>query len=108
MISKKNFIKLMAAMKKQTMIDEKATDHLQQIFDDVIGGFYNNETLYSAMREYLIEIFKDTGGWIEYFIYDLSWGTCWTEDSCSEKNGEIINISTIEKLYDFLIKNMEK
>lgn len=107
MITKDNFVTLVGAIKVQREIDHKATDALQSIFTDVIGGFYNNNILYSAIESYLMIEFDDIGEWIIYFIYDLEFGILWAEDSCSEKDGTVIDISTTEKLYDFLIKNME-
>ncbi len=106
MITKDNFIVLMDAMKEQRAIDEKATESLQDIFEDVIGGFYNNETLFSAIELFLMNEFDDIGEWILYYIYDLNWGIFWTKDTCSEKDGTVIDISTTDKLYDFLIKSM--
>ncbi len=108
MITKDNFIKLMDAMKEQREIDEKATEALQDIFEDVFGGFYNNETLFSAIELYLLDIFDDIGEWILYYIYDLDWGVTWSKGCCSEKDSTDIDISTAEKLYDFLIRNIEE
>jgi len=104
-MNKENFVKIINAIKEQREIDRKATEALDSIFIDVIGGFYDNETLFSVIENYLVEHFKDESGWIEYFIYDLDFGKDWKEDSCSEEDGTIIDISTIEKLYDFLVLN---
>jgi len=106
MITKDNFIKLIDAMREQREIDNKATDALQSIFEDVIGGFYNNETLFSAIELYLLKELNDEAEWLLYFIYDLEFGIAWAEDSCSEKDGTVIDISTTDKLYDFLIRNI--
>ena len=107
MITKDSFIALMGAMKVQREIDHKATEALQDIFTDVVGGFYNDETLYSAIELFLMAEFDDIGEWIIYYIYDLEFGVLWEKDCCSEKDGTIIDISTADKLYDFLVKTMD-
>lgn len=108
MINKENFINVLKAIKEQREIDYKATNALDLIFEDVIGGFYRNEILFSAIEKLLENEFKDIGGWIGYFIYDLDFGKDWVEDSCIENDGTIIDISTSEKLYDFLIGNINE
>ena len=107
-IQKDEFVALMTAMKEQRKIDNKATDHLQEIFIDVIGGFYPNDILFTAIETFLRNSFHDEGDWILYFIYDLADGSEWKEDSCTEKDGTTIDLSTVEKLYDFLIRNMNE
>lgn len=42
---------------------------------------------------------------IEFFIYDLDYGTKWTKESIIDKNGDYIDISTEEKLYNYLKDN---
>lgn len=42
---------------------------------------------------------------IEFFIYDLNYGTEWTKESITNKNGDYIDISTEEKLYNYLKDN---
>ena len=43
------------------------------------------------------------GSDISYFIYEINYGKDWTPDSVTE-DGVSIDISTAEKLYDFLSK----
>lgn len=107
MINKENFVKIINAIQEQREIDRKATEALDSIFIDVVGGFYDNETLFSVIENYLVDTFKDEGGWLGYFIYDLDFGKDWKDDCCSESDGTIIDISTVEKLYDFLVLNSE-
>lgn len=45
--------------------------------------------------------------WIDYYIYELDFGAEYTDKSCTYKNGDVIDISTPEALYDFLISKMD-
>jgi len=105
MITKDNFIRFISAIKTQHERDVKFSDAMKEAFID-FQGWYNNEEVLSVIEEYLIDIFNDKGEWIPYFIYDLDFGKEWTKDCCSS-DGKSIDISTVDKLYDFLIKNME-
>ena len=46
--------------------------------------------------------YKDFGSDISYFIFELNFGKEWTENSITTKDGKSIDISTPEKLYDYL------
>ena len=51
----------------------------------------------------LEKLMQDSAGNISYFIYELDYGKEYREDCVSDKNGNI-DISTPEKLYDYLMK----
>ena len=50
----------------------------------------------------LEKLMRDSFGNISYFIYELDYGREYQEGCVSDKNGNI-DISTSEKLYDFLM-----
>lgn len=63
----------------------------------------------ASILSYMNEYFEDEGDWIGYWLYELDYGT--REDlmnGCEYKNGDPIDISTVEKLYNFLIENKSK
>lgn len=51
-------------------------------------------------------IFKDQDKWIEYWVYERDFGRDWYDGCAHEADGTNIDLSTVRKLYDFLIKNM--
>lgn len=51
----------------------------------------------------LEKLMQDSAGNISYFIYELDYGKEYREDCVSDKNGNN-DISTPEKLYDYLMK----
>ena len=42
------------------------------------------------------------GNLIEYFVYDLNFGKDWEPEMIVDKNGEDIDFSTAEKVYEYL------
>jgi hypothetical protein len=55
----------------------------------------------------LTHIFKDKGGWIDYWVYERNFGRDWYNGCAHEADGANIDLSTTKQLYDFLVKNME-
>ncbi len=110
MITKDQFVYYINEIKTLTeqanMLDEalKSFDSCRDF-----GGFSNFRAvdalvslLEDAMGE---ERNKDYPTDISYFIYDLEFGALWTEDSFQESDGTPIDISTPEKLYDYIIRS---
>jgi len=106
---KQMFIDSMVAMKKQDLHDEKLNDAVTELFDDG-GGFYKNfhvkNELIKIWKVLLNANYKDS--LIDYFIYDLDYGTKYTEGCVTEKDGTSIDISTVGKLYNYLTKTKVK
>ena len=57
--------------------------------------------LVSTTIDLLAEIMGDKDDWISYYCWELDFGNDWTEGSI-KMNGEPVDISSREKLYDFL------
>ena len=103
MISKDTFVQ---TMKQLEELDKKmdSVDVAMKALSSDFCGFYIPEVIDIAMT-ILIECFKDTHHWLTYFICDLDW----LHDY--EKNDVLVNdmpvdVSTWDKVYDFLIWNM--
>lgn len=118
MISKDLFIKMIDYIKKLNESGEK----LGEAFSTFEPECKDMNFIFNGVTSNLIEFLSEAMGvkdWstngvnygndIEYFIYDLEFGTKWTPDSILDENGNPIDISTTEKLYDYIIKeNKEK
>lgn len=108
MITKKLFTKIITDLKTQREKDQKYGKAIEKMFDSQFA-MYDNLLLHDALINLLKIIFKDNSdlSWIDYYIYELDFGAKYTDKSCSYKNGDIIDISTPEALYDFLISEMD-
>ena len=106
MITKKLFIETIEVIKRKMEFNDKFYDIFKEVCDG--GGILKD----SFVIDHLIQILHNEFGIvrkkaydsdIEYFIYDLDFGTKWTSTSYTEKDGTPIDISTSEKLYDYLV-----
>lgn len=114
MLTKEEFIEYMNTLKE--MCDSSLMlDNALKNFDNCsdFGGFSNfrAEDLVITLLEKLMDDPKDSTygvSNISYFIYDLEWGSKWTPDSFMEPDGTPIDISTVDKLYDYLKSEIDK
>ena len=104
-MTKELFIATINSIKKQIEIDRKNSSMLQEMFpDDSIYCGYNNSELFNALNKILKESMKDEYDWIDYFIYELDFGEKYYDGCVLDRDKSIINLSTAENLYEFLIK----
>ena len=113
MITKEQFVhyinEIELLIARSNMLDAALKD-----FDNTsdFGGFSNFRAIDDLVslledvfqQERTIEYPTD----ISYFIYDLEFGSNWTEDSFTGSDGKPIDISTPEKLYDYLVANINR
>lgn len=98
MIDKQTFIKIITKLKEYMERVSKIEDALNCVFnfstlDDVVVELL--EKLTNA------EVDQVYGSTLSWWIYDLNFGKDWKPDSLIV-DGESIDLSTAEKLYDFL------
>ena len=105
-MNKELFIDTINSIQKQIEIDRKNSSILQEVFpDDSIYCGYNNSELFNALNKILKESMKDVYDWIDYFMYELDFGEKYYDGCVLDKDKSIIDLSTAENLYEFLIKN---
>lgn len=104
-MDKQLFIDSINALKKQSEHDNNCYNAFKVILPHCHVTSYDNSVITEAFISFLKIEMKDTNkdGWIDYFIYELDYGKNYTEGMCKYKDGSIIDISTPEKLFDFLI-----
>ena len=98
MIDKQTFIKIITKLKEYMERVSKIEDTLNCVFnfstlDDVVV-----ELLEKLTNAEVDQVYSSTLSW---WIYDLNFGKDWEPDSLIV-DGESIDLSTAEKLYDFL------
>ena len=108
-MTKELFIATINSIQKQIEIDRKNSSILQEMFpDDSIYCGYNNSELFNALNKILKESMKDEYDWIDYFMYELDFGEKYYDGCVLDKDKSIIDLSTAENLYEFLIKTYNK
>lgn len=113
LISKEEFCKYISILKKQDKKEALITKTFRQVDENADISFIS---LYSSERTAILnllnvvmdaEINPQIGSDIEYFCYDLDFGKVYEDgkkDWITDENDKIIDLSTAEKLYDYLIE----
>ena len=109
MISKEKFVSILEEMKELHDIEDKINELGRKCSNDSIRdfGFFSYLTCQDeTLIDLLCTIFKDSDI-ISWWIYDLDFGRAYKDGCITEDNGNtIIDLSTADKLYDYLVKNM--
>ena len=104
MISKETFVKVMTKLEE---LDRKMNDvdvAMNALCPDFCG-FYISDAV-GITLEILENIFQDNNDWISYLVFGLNWLNDYTSHSVTVDD-EHVDLSSWDKVYDFLIKNME-
>lgn len=104
MISKELFCDILAYIESQNTMSEE----LNKIFKDYSridfcdGAAFLDLGLESYMVAVLSNMFKDTGNWISWWMYETKFGHC--APGVYSADGKLIAVlDTAEELYDFLL-----
>ncbi len=110
MISKERFCKIINNLKKVNEFVEETNERARKLDDAIISDFYNTMSLSISHEEIVVELLDnmfDTD-MISYWIYELDYGKKYRKGCIQDANGKEINVKTAEKLYDYLVANMNK
>lgn len=105
MMTKEKFCRV---IKKLETVNQFETDlyRLCGKFNEDSGGDLDFQglglSLESTVVMLLEEIMKDISEDISYFCWELDFGHKWKPGMVTDKNGDDIDFSTAEKLYDYL------
>lgn len=103
MLSKEEFVRIMNEIKKIMQADEELFDAFQKLSkDNYVMTNRNSISLVLELLEHIMHDDEDCPD-IEYFIYELDWGTKW-ESGAYAIDGNDVQLDTVENLYDFLVK----
>ena len=99
-LSKEEFVRQIKEMQQCYDFDSMVYDASEKL-----GLELDIATSYLAdnMIELLAFIMEDTNEDISYFCNELDFGRTWREGDIIDKDGNDIDFSTAEKLYDYLI-----
>ena len=112
-LTKEQFVEYVDCIKKTCDKDDMLSEAIEKACNDDcrVFGLYGTEC--SVMVDLLslamgLEVGTYSGNMLEYFIYDLNFGKEYKEGCVAEKDGTPIDISTVEKLYDYMASEAEK
>lgn len=110
MITKEQFVKIINRLRAYNDLQNK----IQQLFRDNIDNqemdFMNAGSICVGHETIVVELlenmFNDKDDLISWYLFEQNYGRA--KDTAIWENDKYIDISTPEKLYDYLVKEMEK
>ena len=106
LLSKREFVDILKRLQTATELVDKVGELFRNSRDNLENDFCNGAGLQISHEGIVVQLLEkimdDSYGNISYFIYELDYGKEYKEGCISDDNG-IIDISTAEKLYDFLV-----
>ena len=110
MISKEQFIKIIDRLRETNDFVEETNEKARKLDDAVESDFFNAMSLSISHESIVVQLLENMfndSDYISWWLYELDFGREYKE-FCIQQDGEAIDLSTSEKLYDFLIKEMEE
>ena len=104
-MTKEKFIKIINEIKKLHEFEDELYALNRKYNYDMDITFPTLEDIVVTLLEEVFQctIDEHVGSDISYFIYDLDFGKDWKPGSITDKDGNDIDHSTAEKLYDYLV-----
>ena len=109
MITKNKFVEIIDRLREASDFVDETNDRARELNDGIISDFFNASSLSISHESIVLELLEnmfnadDTLSW---WLYDLNYGREYKEGIIQDVNGRNIDLSTAEKLYDFLIDEM--
>lgn len=102
-ISKDQFVTILNDLVKT----EEMCQEIEEVFQkydcrDFRSGYaYSDDKIASHLIS-VLDLYTNDDNWVRYWVCDLDYGKSWNPDMVVDPQGNSIDISTPEKLYDFL------
>lgn len=105
-LTKTEFCKVMSEFKKA----REAEKRVDQIAKDMGSDFLQIDLTYlgGPLTTVLDKMFDSDDHDVEYFCWELDFGDDYHPGDVTDKDGNEIDFSTAEKLYDYLVYAMDK
>ena len=109
MITKKQFIEIIDRLRETNDFVNETNDKARKLQDAVESDFFNAMSLSVSHESIVVQLLEnmfDDKDYISWWMYELDYGRKYKEYCIQDADGKSIDISTTEKLYDFLINEM--
>ena len=108
MITKKHFVNIINHLKEVNDFVNETNNKARNLHDSIISDFFNASSLSISFEDDLVNVLEDmfNTDLISWWLYELDYGKKF-EIGYLEENGFKPDLSTAEKLYDYLVKNLK-
>lgn len=107
MISKEEFVKIIEKLKIVNDFVEETNSKARKLNDAIISDFFNASSLSVSHENIVLQLlenmFNDTEI-LSWWLYELDYGRKFELGCIQDANGKDIDLSTADKLYDFLVE----
>ena len=108
-ISKEKFVEIINRLKNYNELQDKIDELFKDNIENREKDFMNAGSIcvgHESVVVKLLEKMFDTDI-ISYWIYELNYGKEYTDGCVLDENMNEIDLSTAEKLYDYLVQDLE-
>lgn len=110
MITKEQFVNIINKMKATDDFVRDVNDkarQLRELIDPDFTDFFDGNSLIITHTDVVVQLLENMFNdkdYISWWIYELDYGRTYEEGDIKDEEGNSIDLSTAEKLYDFLIE----
>lgn len=112
LISKEEFCKIIKRLRDYNDLQDKIQDLFRDNIDNQEMDFMNAGSICIGHETIVVELlenmFNDKNGWISWWTFERDYGRDVLATDVKDNNGKYIDLTTPEKLYDYLVKGVEK
>ena len=113
MITKQEFVNIINRLRNYNDLQNKIDELFENNIDNQEMGFMNAGSICIGHEPVVVKLlenmFNDRGNWISWWLYEQDYGrSVRIDDVFNEEIGKFVDLTTPEKLYDYLIKEMEE
>ena len=109
-ISKKEFAEIINKLRKVNDFTNEVNSKARKLDDAIESDFFNAMSLSISHENIVVKLLEkmfNHGDTLSWWIYELDYGRKYKDGCIVGQDGKEIDLSTAEKLYDYLIKKEE-
>lgn len=109
LVNKNEFIKIINRLKDYSKLQDKINDLFKDLLDNKEQDFCNAGSICIGHESVVVKLLEDMfeTDLLSWWIYELDYGKEYKPGCLTEDDMEI-DVSTVDKLYDVLMKNYER
>lgn len=109
MITKERFVEIINRLDNYNKLQENINGLFDECIENKEQDFCNAGSICIGHESVVVELLENmfNTDMISYWIYELDYGREYKDGYVQDGEGNIVDLSTLEKLYDYLIKEEE-
>jgi len=107
MITKKGFVEIIDKLRQVHDFVNETNANARKLNDAIISDFFDASSLSISHEDIVLQLLENIFNGtdiLSWWLYDLDYGRKYKAGCIQDKYGKDIDLSTAEKLYDFLVE----